>query len=97
MIENKCRRKVLWIAYREDRANDFVGSTVVTLVGHQEPLHANVQMRLIWLGHVTRHLVDKDTLSKSVLQGTLKGVGHRGGEKKTFLANIKDSFSRPVQ
>ena len=64
------------MSYFEYRTNDFVLSKIKFLVSPQEPLLATVKRRkLAWFGHVTRH----DSLSKTILQGTLeKGDGGLG-------------------
>lgn len=47
---------------------DFVKSAVATLVGPQETLLTAVKKhKLVWFGHVAQH----DTLSKTVLQGSV--------------------------
>ena len=61
-FETKCTRKRLRISYLEHKIN--------FLVGPQEPLLSTVKRRkLAWFGDVTRH----DSLSKTILQGTLQG------------------------
>ena len=53
----------------------LVRSKINSLVGPQEPPLATVKRRkLAWFGHVTHH----DSLSKTILQGTLKGGGDAG-------------------
>ena len=68
-FETKCLRKLLRIFYLEHKTNDWVRSEINFLVGPQESLLATVKRReLAWFGHVTRH----DSLSKTILQGTLE-------------------------
>jgi hypothetical protein len=75
------------ISYREHKTNEYVRSTVTALVGPQEPLLATVKRRkLAWFGHVTHH----NTLSKTILQGTLKGSRRRGRQKKSWVTNVKE-------
>jgi hypothetical protein len=55
--------------------------------GKQEQLLSVVKHRkLAWYGHVTRH----DSLSKTILQGTVYGSQRRGGQRKTWIDNIKE-------
>ncbi|GFS07612.1 5-HT4 receptor [Elysia marginata] len=50
-------------------------------------LLATVKRRkLAWFGHVTRH----DSLSKTILQGTVEGKRRRGRQKKAWCDNIKE-------
>ena len=69
-FETKCLRILLRISYLEHKTNDWVRSKINLLVGPQEPLLVTVKKRKrAWFGHVTRH----DSLSKTILHGTLKG------------------------
>ncbi|GFR99641.1 endonuclease-reverse transcriptase [Elysia marginata] len=62
-------------------------TAVVAYVGPQEPLLATVKRRkLAWFGHVTRH----DSLSKTILQGTVEGKHRRGRQKKAWCDKIKE-------
>ena len=86
-LETKCMRKLLRISYLEHKTNDWVRSKISFPVGPQEPLLATVRRReLAWLGHVTRH----DSLSRTVLQGTLEGGCRRGRQRKCRMDNIKE-------
>ena len=48
--------------------------------------------KLPWFGHVTRH----NSLSKTILQGTLEGGQHRDWPKKSWIDNIKAWTSLPM-
>ncbi|GFR83852.1 endonuclease-reverse transcriptase [Elysia marginata] len=86
-FENKCLRKLLRISYIDHVTNESVRELVVAYVGPQEPLLATVKRRkLAWFGHVTRH----DSLSKTILQGTVEGKRRRGRQKKAWCDNIKE-------
>ena len=79
--------KVLHISYLEHKTNDWVPSKINFPVVPQEPLLATVQRRkLAWFGHVTRH----DSLSKTILQGTLEGGRCIGLQRKCWMNNIKE-------
>ncbi|GFS00135.1 endonuclease-reverse transcriptase [Elysia marginata] len=77
-FENKCLRKLLRISYKDHLTNESVRELVVAYVDPQEPLLATVKRRkLAWFGHVTRH----DSLSKTILQGTVEGKRRRGRQR----------------
>ena len=83
----KCLRRLLRISYLEHKTNDYVRSLVSSYVGPQEPLLTTVKRRkLAWFGHVTRH----DTLSKTILQGTVEGGRRRGRQRKNWTDNVKE-------
>ena len=86
-FETKCLRRLLGISYLDRKTNDFVRSEVHKHVGHQEPLLATIKRRkLAWFGHVSRH----NTLSKTILQGTVEGRRRRGRQKKNWQDNVKE-------
>ena len=86
-FETKCFRQMLGISWRDRKSNDFVKNQVTALAGPQEPLLALVKKRkLAWFGHVTR----RNSLPKTVLQGTLEGGRRRGRQAKCWLDNIKE-------
>lgn len=86
-FEHKCLRRLLRISYKDHKTNDFVRSTVTTMVGPQETLLAFVKRKkLAWYGHTTRH----NCLAKTILQGTLEGGRRRGRQRKSWSDNIKD-------
>ena len=85
-FEFKCLRRLLNITYHERKTNQYVWQVVENLVGPQEPLLATVKRRkLQWYGHVSRH----DTLSKTILQGTVEGGRKRGRQRKSWSDNVK--------
>ena len=86
-FETKCKRKLLRVHYLEHKTNDWMRSEINILVGPHEPLLAPVKRRkLAGFGHVTRH----DSLFKTTLQGTLKGAGCRGRQRKCRMDNVKE-------
>ena len=92
-FENKCHRKLLRISYVEHKTNDFVKTSILNKVGEQEPLLATVKRRkLMWFGHLNRH----ETLSTTILQGTVEGSRRRGRQKKCWLDNIKEWTGKPI-
>jgi hypothetical protein len=86
-FEHKCFRKLLHISYKEHKTNDYVRQQVTTYVGKQEPLLATVKRRkLAWYGHVSRH----ESLSKTILQGTVEGKRRRGRQRKSWSDNVTE-------
>ena len=74
------------ISYLEHETNDLVRSMINLLAGPQEPLLATVKRRkLAWFGHVTRN----DSLSKTILQGTLEDGQRRGRQRKCWMDNVQ--------
>ncbi|GFR76294.1 UDP-glucuronosyltransferase 2A1-like [Elysia marginata] len=87
MITKPILMKLLRISYKDYVTNESVRELVVAYVSPQEPLLATVKRRkLAWFGHVTRH----DSLSKTILQGTVEGKRRRGRQKKAWCDNIKE-------
>ena len=86
-FETKCLRKLLRIFYLEHKINDWVRSKINLLVDPQESFLATVnRLKLAWFWHVTRH----DSLSKTILRGTLEGGRRRGRQRKCWMDNIKE-------
>ena len=85
-FETKCYRRLLRISWFERRTNEYVLNLVETLAGPQERLLSIVKRRkLQWFGHATRH----NTLSKTILQGTLEGGRARGRPRRSWVDDIK--------
>ena len=85
-FEMKCYRRLLQISWTQHKTNEFVKNQVTMLAGPQEPLLAIVKRRkLAWFGHVTRH----NTLSKTIMQGTLEGGRRRGRPRKSWTDDVK--------
>ena len=92
-FKTKCLRKHLRISFLEHKTNDWMRSKINSLVGPQEPLPATDERRkLAWIGHVTRH----DSLSKTILKGTLEGGRFLGQQRKCWMDNIKEWASTPT-
>ena len=91
-FETKCLRKLLCISHLEHKTNNRVLSKIKSLVGPQEPfLTTAKRWKLAWFGHVTLH----NSLSKTILQGTLEGGQCRGWQRKCWMDNIKERTSLP--
>ena len=86
-FETKSMRRMLGISWREHKTNEFVLNRVEDLVGPQERLLTTVKRRkLAWFGHTTRH----DSLSKTIMQGTVAGAQKRGRQRKSWMDNIRE-------
>ena len=86
-FEMKCLRRLLGISYRDRKTNEFVRSEVEGFVGKVEPVLTTVKRRkLAWFAHVTRH----DSLSKTILQGTVEGGRERGLQRKSWYDNVRE-------
>ena len=89
----KCPRKLLRISYLKHKTNDWVRSKINFLLGPEEPLLKIVMRRkFAWYWHVARN----DSLSKTILQGTLEGGRSRGRQRKSWTDNIKEWPSLPM-
>ena len=85
-FEMKCFRRILNISYKEHKTNDFVWNKVLSYDRKIEPLLSTIKRRKMkWFGHVTRH----NSLSKTILQGTVEGRRKRGRQRKLWSDNIK--------
>ena len=92
-FEHKCLRKLLRISYTEHKTNQFVRQLVTILAGMQEPFLATVKRwKLAWYGHISRH----DSLSKTILQGTVESKQRRGCPRKSWSDNVKDWTNQPT-
>ena len=86
-FENKCMRKILQISYLEHKTNEYVWEKIKSITCHQETIITSIKRRkMAWFGHVVRH----DTLTKTILQGTIEGGRRRGRQRKCWLDNIKE-------
>ena len=92
-FETKCLRKLLYISYLEQKANDWVCSEISFLVGPQEP-------RLVTVKETEACMVQACHTPwqplKNHLQGTLGGGRHRGQQRKCWIDNNKEWTSLPM-
>ena len=80
-------RRLLNISYTEHITNVEVRNRIERAIGPYEDLLTTVKRRkLKWYGHVSR----SSGLSKTIMQGTVKGGRRRGGQRKRWEDNIKD-------
>ena len=93
VFKTKCMRKLLRISYLEHKTNDWVRSKTSFLVGPQEPLLATIKrQKFAWFEHARRH----NSLSKTILQGTLEGGRYCARQRKSWMDNIKEWTYMPA-
>ena len=86
-LEMKCFRRILGITYKDRVTNEEVKRRIKAAIGPYQDLRTIViQRKLRWLGHVVR----SSGLTKTCLQGTVKGGRKRGRQKTRWEDNIKE-------
>ena len=86
-FEMRCYRRLLNISYKNHVSNEEVRRKIQAAIGKYDELLTLVKKRkLRWFGHVSRSY----GLAKIILQGTVKGKGKRGRQKKRWEDNIKE-------
>ena len=89
----KCLGKLLRNSYLEHKTNDWVRSKINFFVVSEEPLLATVKRRKpAWFGYLTHH----DSLSTTIVQGTLLDWRCRGRQRKCWMDNIEEWTSLPM-
>ena len=85
-FETDCLGKLLRISFLEHKTNDWVWSKINFLVGPEEALLATVERRKsAWFGHIMR----QNSLSKTILQGTLESGRRRSRQRKGWMEDVK--------
>ena len=86
-MEMRCYRKILHILYKEHVTNEEVSAKIQQAIGPHEDLLTIVKRRkLKWYGHVSRF----SGLSKTILQGTVKGERRQGRQRKRWEDIIRE-------
>ena len=86
-VEMRSFRRLLGISCKDHITNAEVRSRIRKAIGPYEELLSTVKRRKMkWYGHVTR----ASGLSKTVLQGTVRGGRRRGRKRKRWEYNIRD-------
>ena len=86
-MEMRCYRKILRISYKDNVTNEEVCAKIQrAIVPHEDLLTIVYIRKLKWYGHVSRSL----GLTKTILQGTVKGGRRQGRQKKRLKDNIKE-------
>ena len=86
-MEMRCYRKVLCISYKDHVTNKEVHAKIQqTIRAHKDLLTSVKRRKLQWYGHVSRSL----GLSKTILQGTVKGGRRQGRQRKRWEDIIRE-------
>ena len=86
-MEMRCFRRLLNINYIDHITNEEVKRRIRLEIGQYEELLSTVKKRkLKWYGHVTR----ASGLSKTIMQGTVRGGRKRGDQRKRWEHNISE-------
>ena len=81
----RCLRPLLNIPYRDRITNIEVRNIVTKETGsHSELLAMVIAKKLRWFGHVIR----SNSMSKTILQGSIEGIRRRGRPKMQWQDNI---------
>ena len=83
----RCYRKILRILYKDYLTNEEVRAKIQQAIGPHDDLLTIVKRRkLQWYGHVSR----SSGLTKTILQGTVKGGRRQGRQRKRWEDNIRE-------
>ena len=86
-MEMRCYRKILCISYKDHVTNEEVRAKNQQAIGPHEDLLTIVKRRkLQWYRHVSR----SSGLTKTSLQGTVKGGSRQGRQRKRWEDNIRE-------
>ena len=86
-LEIRCYKRLMNISYKDHVTNEVVRNRIQNAIGVQDDLLTMVKKRkLRWYGHISR----SSGMSKTILQGTVKGARRRGRQKKRREDNIKE-------
>ena len=84
-LEMRCLRRLLNISYRDRITNIEVRNRVTKEIGpHSELLAMVITKKLRWFGHVIR----SNSMSKTILQGSIEGIRRQGRPKMQWQDNI---------
>ena len=86
-MEMRCYRKILRISSKDHVTNEEVRAKIQQATGPHEDLLTIVKRRkLQWYGHVSR----SSGLSKTILQGTVKGGRRPGRQRRRLEDNTRE-------
>ena len=90
-MEMRCYRKILCISYKDHVTNKEVLNRIKQAIGPYEDILTTVKRRkLKWYGLVSR----TSGMTKTILQGTVRGARRRGRQRKRWEDNIKEWTGR---
>ena len=83
----RCYRKILRISYKDHVTSEEVRAKIQQVIGPREDLlTVEKRRKLQRYGHVSR----SSGLTKSILQGTVKGGRRQGRQRKWWEDNIRE-------
>ena len=86
-MEMRCYRKILHISYKDHVTNEEVRAKIQQVTGPHENLLIIVKRcKLQWYGHIS----SSSSLTKTILQGAVKGGRRRGRQRKRWEDNIRE-------
>ena len=86
-MELRCYCKILRISYKGHVTNEDVCAKIQQAIGlHEDPLTIVKRHKLQWYGHVSR----SSGLTKTILQGTVKGRRRLGRQRKRWEDIIRE-------
>ena len=86
-MEMMCYRKILRISYKDHVTNEEVCAKIQQATGPHEDLLNTVERRkLQWYGHVSQ----SSGLTKTILQGMVKGRRRQGRQRKRWEDDIRE-------
>ena len=87
VLEMRCYKRLLRISYKDHVTNEEVRNRIQNATGvHDDLLTVVKKQKLRWDGHISR----SSGMTKTILQGTVKGARKRGRQKKRWEDNIKE-------
>ena len=86
-FEMRCYRRLLNISYNDHVTNEYIRRKIQTSIGKYDELLTLVKKwKLGWFGHISR----PSGLTKTILQGTVKGKRKKDEQKKRWEDKIKE-------
>ena len=86
-LEMRCYKRLLNIFFKDHVTNEEVRNRIQNAIGvHDDLLTMVKKQKLRWYGNISR----SSSMSKTILQRTLKGAKRRGRQKKRLEDSIKE-------
>ena len=86
-MEIRCYRKILHISYKDHVTNEEAHAKIQQAIRpHKDLLTIVKRCKLQWYGRVSC----SSGLAKTILQGTVKGGGRQGRQRKRWEDNIRE-------
>ena len=88
-MEMRCSRKILHISYKDHATNEEIRAKIQKAIGQHKDLLTIVKRRkLQWYGY--GHVSRSSGLTKTIMQGTVKGVRRQGIQRKRWEDKIME-------